>query len=616
MLGRRVVAALLIIGLVASGYVAVQRYRVEAKNRAVEIVVDWDEVQQLAAATGNSPERVLNRFKKAGVTSVAITEQTVRDAISNGLITIEPNSKILISEPYSRRITDYLQGLMPGRDVARSLVENSIGLQYLQQLPIGFPEEAVSAVKSQRMGIVARLVNYPGATPKAIDFMMADARKCGAKVVIFQGDTVLGFKGAVENTAEALRANDLCFGRVEFSKQKGDIRLAEEAKDRLIVVHSITQAEMPTLSESAIVDRFQKGVRERSVRICYIRMYESAGEDIVHDNAAYIAAIAGAITKAGYTITTAHTQDEVLVTTTVKILAGLGVAAGAIWLLSMIVGTPGLATSIGLILLCGGFAACGELGRKVVALLAALIFPVVATVWASRGGPASPAPASGVLWRSIGRLAGAIAITACGGMLVVGLLSGRDFMLRTDQFMGVKLAHLLPIVALGLLYAGGIAWESESWPKIRERFWGQLREIGANPVLIWQAAAMLAAVVVVGFMVARSGNDSGLGVSPIELRFRSVLDKILYVRPRTKEFLLGYPALLAGIAFALRGRRQWAAPLVVVGSIGLISALNTFCHIHTPLQLSLLRVVNGGVVGLIVAIVFYELIKNLPGREK
>ncbi len=615
-MGRRVIAALLIIGLMAAGYVAVQRYRVEAKNRAVEIVVDWDEVQQLAAATGNSPASVLDRFKKAGVTSVAITEQTVRDAISNGQIIIEPNSEIRINEPYSQRITNYLQGLMPGRDVARSLSQNLIALPYLQQLPIGFPEDAVSAVKSQRMGIVARLVNYPGITAKAIDFMMADAKRCGAKVVIFQGDTVLGFKGAVEDTAEALRTNDLCFGRVEFSKQKGDMRLAEEAKDRLIVVHSITQAEMPTLSETAIVDRFQKGVRERGVRICYIRMYESAGDDILHGNAEYIAAIAGAITKAGYVLTAAHTQDEVQVPTAARVLAGFGVAAGAIWLLGMIVGTPGLATSIGLILLCAGFAACGELGRKAVALLAALIFPVVATLWASRGGPASPAPASGVLWRSIGRLAGAIAITACGGMLVVGLLSGRDFMLRTDQFMGVKLAHLLPILALGLLYVGGIAWQSDTWPKIKERFWAQLRAISANPVLIWQAAAMLAAVAVVGLMVARSGNDSGLGVSPVELRFRSILDKILYVRPRTKEFLLGYPVLLAGIAFALRGRRQWAAPMMVVGSIGLISALNTFCHIHTPLQLSLLRVVNGGIVGLIAAVIFYGLVKNLPGKEK
>ena len=90
----------------------------------------------------------------------------------------------------------------------------------------------------------------------------------------------------------------------------------------------------------------------------------------------------------------------------------------------------------------------------------------------------------------------------------------------------------------------------------------------------------------------------------------------MLVRPRTKEFLIGYPALIAGIAFALRGRRQWAAPLIVIGSIGLVSALNTFCHIHTPIHLSLMRVFNGAVVGILLGIVFYGLIRRLPGTEK
>ncbi len=149
--------------------------------------------------------------------------------------------------------------------------------------------------------------------------------------------------------------------------------------------------------------------------------------------------------------------------------------------------------------------------------------------------------------------------------------------------MGVKAAHLLPVVALAILYVGQVAWKSDKWAAQKQRFWTSLRGAASDPVLIWQAVGMLAALVIVGLMVARSGNDSGVGVSSVELRFRSILDKVLYVRPRTKEIFIGYPALLAGIAFALRGRRQWAAPLVVVGSVGLISALNTFCHIHTPI---------------------------------
>ena len=644
-MGRRILIALLIVGLAASGYVAVQRHRVESRNKAVEIVVDWDEVQQIAAATGNSPSDVLKRFKAAGVTSVAIAEQTFQNAIDNGQVTIAPNGMCSIDGRCARRILGHLKGILPHPplrpptsysgghvnvippDRLKEMLANAsryirilnrdsdMPLRYLEQLPVGLPEDALAAAKQARVGVVARLVAYPGATPKAIGFMMADAKAQGARAMVFQGDTVLGFKGAVEATAKAMRANGLYFGRIEFAKQKGDETLADKARDRVIIVHSITQAEMPALNEAEIVDRFQKGVRERGVRMCYIRIYFTASDDLVESNASYINAVAKSITKAGYTLAAAHLLGEVNVPRFVRALAGVEVAAGGALLILAVVDSPGFVIPALLVLVCGSLAATGEMGRKAVALLSALTFPTLAVLLATRGAPESPTPAPNVFWRAIGRLVWAIAVTAAGGLLIVGLLSGRDFMLRTDQFVGVKAAHLLPVLALAILYVGQVAWRADNWPATRERFWKSLGSVASNPVLIWQAVGMLAALVIVGLVVARSGNDAGVGVSDVELRLRSILDKVLYVRPRTKEFLIGYPALVAGIAFALRGRRQYAAPLVVVGSIGLISALNTFCHIHAPIQLSLIRLFNGAVVGILVGVLIYWLIRYLPGKE-
>lgn len=628
-MGKRVVIiALLIVGLAAAGFVAVQRYRTESKNRAVEIVVDWDEVQQIASATGTSPVDVLKRFKASGVTSVAVSEKTLSNSIADGDAFVSQSSvggwEMSFGVVPGSAQADYLKHVLPSANAptfrqfaAATQMSNTRGLSldYLEQLPVGMPTDALAAVKGAGLGVVARLVSYPDATPKAIEFMMADAKAHGAKTIVFSGDSVLGFKGAVETTADAFRSNDLYFGRVEFSKQKGDENLAEKAKDRLVVVHSITQAEMPTMSEPSIVDRFQKGVRERGVRMCYIRMYYTAGGDLVGSNADYIDSIAKSIRKAGYTLTTVHLLGEVKAPKATRILAGVGVAAGVILLIGAFIETPGFVLCLLIVLVCAGLAALGDTGRKAVALLSAVTFPTLATLRATSNTPENPISDANVLWRAIGRLACAVATVAVGGLLIVGLLSQRDFMLRTDQFMGVKLAHLLPVLVLALAYAGQIAWKSDKWAAQKERFWKSLRSLGSNPLLIWQAAGMIAAVVIVGLMVARSGNDSGVGVSSVELRFRSILDKVLYVRPRTKEFLIGYPALLMGIAFALRGRRQYAAPLVVIGSVGLISALNTFCHIHTPIQLSLLRVFNGAVVGLLVGAVAYCLVKNLPGKE-
>ncbi|MBO7394243.1 MAG: hypothetical protein J6U98_08605 [Abditibacteriota bacterium] len=87
-----------------------------------------------------------------------------------------------------------------------------------------------------------------------------------------------------------------------------------------------------------------------------------------------------------------------------------------------------------------------------------------------------------------------------------------------------------------------------------------------------------------------------------------MLDKVLFVRPRTKEFLVGYPLLMAGMAFLTKGKRNWAVPCIVVGSVGLISALNTFCHIHTPLILSFVRTLNGLWVGLVIGIILSTIV--------
>ena len=98
-------------------------------------------------------------------------------------------------------------------------------------------------------------------------------------------------------------------------------------------------------------------------------------------------------------------------------------------------------------------------------------------------------------------------------------------------------------------------------------------------------------------IVARTGNDSGVGASGPEMKLRALMDHIFPARPRTKEFLLGHPAFVLAIAWWWRGRRRLAIPAFVVGSIGQASLLNTFCHIHTPLIISLWHGIGGLVLG-------------------
>ena len=67
--------------------------------------------------------------------------------------------------------------------------------------------------------------------------------------------------------------------------------------------------------------------------------------------------------------------------------------------------------------------------------------------------------------------------------------------------------------------------------------------------------------------------------------------------------MVGHPALLLGIALLLARRRNWGLPLVGLGVLGQVSLVNTFCHIHTPLVVSVMRATNGLILGVLIGLV-------------
>jgi len=108
------------------------------------------------------------------------------------------------------------------------------------------------------------------------------------------------------------------------------------------------------------------------------------------------------------------------------------------------------------------------------------------------------------------------------------------------------------------------------------------------------------AAVLIGFagivLLARSGNF-GLPVLAIEERLRTITEDLFVARPRTKEYLIGHPALLLAGAAMAAGWRRWVLPLAAIGAIGQAGIINSFSHIHTPLLYTLLRTISALVLG-------------------
>jgi hypothetical protein len=215
------------------------------------------------------------------------------------------------------------------------------------------------------------------------------------------------------------------------------------------------------------------------------------------------------------------------------------------------------------------------------------------------------------------------AMSFVGGMCIAGMLNGLIFTIQAEEFRGVKLSVFFPIVLVGALFLARIM---------------DLKNTLRSPIT-WGTAVL--GVVILGaltFMIARTGNDTGAGASQEELVFRGVLDRVLFVRPRTKEFAIGHPLLVVGIGLlglywrrvekltsagvsATDDRRasvlaSWATLALMVGAVGQTSIVNTMSHLHIPIVLSVARIGIGLVLGCIIGYVLWGIVARFVPKEE
>jgi hypothetical protein len=70
------------------------------------------------------------------------------------------------------------------------------------------------------------------------------------------------------------------------------------------------------------------------------------------------------------------------------------------------------------------------------------------------------------------------------------------------------------------------------------------------------------------------------------------------------------------LAASRRGRGA-LVPLAIVGSIGQVSMVNSFCHLHTPLLMTVTRTFNGLWLGVLFGLLLTWLVRRwLPTRSE
>lgn len=612
---KTALAILFILGLIGAVWVAKGRILVEKSNQIVGLCLDDLEVRQLSALTGRPLLEVLKGFKQAGITHLAISESTLGQLLQTGQLRVQNQDVLRGTTTLTGADPGLVQAVvaamtrLPGMRAAADGQTVAIPTIVLgmSALGLGYDVGAVSAAQQAGLRIVARPMPDFLYTPEAVHASLALARtETNCDIVLFNGVSVAGGVALAKSTAQIMNDLGLRFGYVELVPQEGAPHLASALKYQIIRTHSISQEEMTKTSPTRGLDRFALAVKERNIRLCYVRLMLSPQRNLPQANSDYVKSISDAVREAGLTLGDPQPFKSHDLSRKALVLLAFGVVGGGLWLLMIILALPqrwfwSLLIVGSLIALAGPFAAFGMM-RTAVSLLAAVIFPTLSVLWAeSRARTLSVVGSSGS-FRAVGLVVLAVLFTVFGGLLLAGSLSSLDYMMQVSQFRGVKLAQLLP---LAMVLAVTLARTQVQTPDVS---WTRLKQgwrLAAEAVVhYWQAVAIFLVLGIVAFMLMRSGNDSGVEVSGFELKLRAFLDQILLVRPRTKEFVMGYPALLLGLSLLLHRHPRTSWVWLTLGTIGVISATNTFCHLHTPLPVSLLRVVNGLWVGILVGLLW------------
>lgn len=607
-----IVAIAILTALVCSLSIS-KRIQVENANNQVMIAAEVDTIQSYSAAQGMTFEQGLKALKAKGLNGLVVPEETIAELISDGRVELtgvtvgsadQVRSLLFADEETVNRVTkgmrirfdDLVKSVTP-RD--RRLALPPVDTSSLRSTAIGLDPHITQLAKANGLGIIARCSNPSGVTSKAVTETLTWAKDMGASIFLAQGEQVLGRRDAMDATVATLKATGMLYASPEFAKLGGDVEMLGKVGDQTVRLHSAQAAELDKLSMDGAIERFRKAARERNMRVLLLRGISNASDAPVTTFGDFIGTIQYQLDEEGLKIGTPAAYQEPGVGKPIKILIGLLAGLGALWIAVRLLGEQRgmIVGGVGALAIVVGTTREGT-ALQLAALMASLVFPIGAFYFmlSSKLHPWAALVASSL-------------IAMVSGMCVAGLLNGVEYYIRAETFPGVKISVFLPVLILGVI----------GFAKLNN-----LKDALKDPITWGAAATGLVIMAIIGLMILRTGNDNPNTVSGGELAFRGLLEQLLPVRPRSKEFLLAFPALFVGLSMlhkasydpAQLGKlRGWVALFLMLGVVGLTDVVNTMCHLHTPVMISVIRNIEGIILGGIVGQVVWLMVQKFLVKQ-
>ncbi|OIJ13045.1 hypothetical protein BKP37_11035 [Anaerobacillus alkalilacustris] len=608
----------IIFTLVVSIPSLIDRVKVENKNTTYEVVIPFSDVQALSKV-GLSTREILHDLQEANVSSISFKPLTIQDLEERYIIQVIEKGQILQQFSSNQSLLPsedglYIELLDPTHPLVRfipeaiesnyhhSIVVQSIGLgnknfyfipfgtKFTKYQPISFDVEDIQLAINHGFSIVPRLDNAFNIQDQEHPLIQQITQFSeNMKHMVFMNHEVPGFseneqeKTDIIQMAEHLSNWDMNVVMIESSYQKGFHDLIQETGNSLVRLHSITLGK-GNEDKSSHVYRSARALKERNIQMLYVNIIEKHPLEVFHTSTEAKDSFKDTITfltnvqslthkKTGEAVPLQDLKSSLLLKI-FSLIASVGFVGLCVGKLKSRLALPAM-FSFGVAAIVGLFFQVSFL-IKIVASATAVLAPVYAIL--SINYPKTMGQVVTTFFKVIG-------ITIVGCWLVVITLYGWEYLVYLDQFKGVKMLSVLPLIIVGLKITGF------SWLQTQLKFWHVIL-VTCIAVVLW-------------FYVGRTGNH-GVAI-PFELLLRQELENWLGVRPRTKE-LLGYPIILFAIYLIKQGYEN-GKYFLILGVVACSSLVSTFTHFHTPLFVSIhrsvLSIFIGIGVGLLTIFVWY-----------
>ena len=497
----------------------------------------------------------------------------------------------------------------------------------LLNMGIGYDPEKISMAKEAGLDVVLRPINFPASNEKLADAYKAANERYGLqpRIYLVHGKEVLGYPNNENKLLNYIKEENIAIALIESATQRE--HLEQEGLDELVEDSGYQALRAFTMWDfirernryynyegaEEIENTLFRAVTERNIRVIYFKPFfeEKDSTKFLTDEDEYertFSSLENRLSAHNISLGKAEAMKNFSIGSKRMAVIAFGITLAAVMLfIKMFNIKHKFANYLYLFALPAALIplVMRSLAEKGFAFGAAVVFSGFAVyffmihikkIYESEEKYSN---LQLIIYSTV-ILAGSVAIALAGAIFAASMLADVKYMLEMDIFRGVKFAQILPFGIFIIMFIIYFMNKDEDSVKgvvnTAVRFLNKEIKIyyGIIAVIIGAAAYVY---------ISRTGHETEIQPSSIEMITRNFMEYVLLARPRTKEFLIAFPAIFGAVFAASKSSEFYTGMFMLTGAIGTSSVINTFSHIRTPIYLSFARTVIALGFGIVIGCV-------------